>query len=80
MNHTKLQQNRKYTKLQKNPKVPLLLLSKIYKIGDYMGRQIQQIEPWSAKESKKELRLFGNAKFLGGRGPLEQLKIGPFDQ
>ena len=45
-----------------------------------MGQQIQQIEPWSAQVSKKGLREFNSAKFLGGRGPLEQLKIGPFDR
>ena len=39
----------------------------------------QKIKPWSVKLSKKGLRRFGGVKFLGWRGPLEQLKIGPFD-
>ena len=38
-----------------------------------------KIEPWSAKGSKKCHRVFDSAKFLGGRGPQEQLKVGPFD-
>ena len=28
---------------------------------------------------KRSLRVFASAKFLGGRGPQNQLKVGPFD-
>ena len=44
-----------------------------------MDQQIEKIGPWSAKGSKKCHRLFDGAKFLGGRGPQDQLKVGPFD-
>ena len=44
-----------------------------------MDQQIEKIGPWSAKGSKKCHRLFDDAKFLGGRGPQDQLKVGPFD-
>ena len=44
-----------------------------------MDPKIEQIGPWSAKGSKKCHRLFDNAKFPGGRGPQDQLEVGPFD-
>ena len=46
-----------------------------------MHQQIEQIEPWSAKGSEKGLRLFGNAKFLGGSPPpTSSLKVRPLGQ
>ena len=38
------------------------------------------IESWSGKGSPKWLRVFDDMKFLGWRGPQDQLKIGPFDR
>ena len=43
------------------------------------GPTIDKIEPWSAKASPKALTPFDGAKFLGGRGPQDQWKVGPFD-
>ena len=45
-----------------------------------MDQQIEQIEPWSAKGSNKRHRVFDGAMFLGGSGPQDQLKVGPFDR
>ena len=44
-----------------------------------MAPKIKKIGAWNAKGSKKCLRVFNDAKFLGGRGPQDQLKVGPFD-
>ena len=44
-----------------------------------MYQKIEQIEPWSAKGSKKRHRVFDNATFRGGRGPQDELKVGPCD-
>ena len=44
-----------------------------------MNQQIEKNEPWSAKASPNGLMPFCDTKFLGGRGPQDQLKVGPFD-
>ena len=40
---------------------------------------IEKVEPWSAKGSPRGLTPFAYAKFSGGRGPQDQLKVGPYE-